>query len=240
MSCINIHKLLFAFANNRIFTDFSCEMNMGEIITIVGNSGCGKSTLLNLIVGLLKPSSGEISVNGSFSFLTQHLTLLPYYNAFENSLLACELRGERTKAAEDTAGLLFDLFKLSESARYKFPRELSGGMKQRVGLIQSLIVDADIYLLDEPFKEIDRATGLIIQNYLWKKFRTNHNTAIIVTHDIEQAVLVSDRILFLSPNKPARELCFNDEFCALPPEKRLMSGYYDEYMLTTIKTLGEL
>lgn len=239
-SIININNVDFSFPQNPIFTDFSCVFDENEIITIVGNSGCGKSTLLNLISGLLEPASGETSVNGSFVFLTQHRTLLPYHNAYENALLACELRNTKTQQKEKEADDLFELFKLFKDSKNKFPQELSGGMQQRIGLIQTLLVDAQIYLLDEPLKEIDRATGLIIQSYIWNKFRANNNSALIVTHDIEQAVLVSDRILFLSANKPAEELVFNKEFISLPPDKRLKSKHYDEHMLHTIKKLSEL
>jgi len=97
-----------------------------------------------------------------------------------------------------------------------------------------------VYLLDEPLKEIDRATGLIIQDYIWNKFKASSISALIVTHDIEQAVLISDKILFLSANKPAEEFVFNKEFCSLPPEKRLKSDYYKDHMLYTIKKLSEL
>ena len=237
---IDISNINFSFINNPIFSDYSCAFNENEITTIIGNSGCGKSTLLNLISGLLVPSSGRIDINTSFSFLTQHGTLLPYKNAYENTLLACELRNIKTEQKEKDADELFDLFKLGEDSKSKFPQALSGGMQQRVGLIQTLLVDANMYLLDEPLKEIDRATGLIIQGYIWNKFKKNNISAIIVTHDIEHAVLVSDKILFLSANTPAEEFIFDKNFCSLSPEERLKSEYYDEHMLCTIKKLSEL
>jgi len=237
---ISINNVHFSFAQNPIFTDFSYAFNESEIITIVGNSGCGKSTLLNLITGLLTPASGDIVVSTSFSFLTQYITLLPYCSAYENALLACELRGKKTELKEKDANMLFELFKLPEDSKRKFPQELSGGMKQRVGLIQTLLLDTPIYLLDEPLKEIDRATGLIIQDYIWRKLKTNSSSAIIVTHDIEQSVLISDKIIFLSTNKPADEYIFDKDFRALPPEERLKSEHYNVHMLYTIKKLGEL
>jgi len=237
---INIRNINFSFAKNPIFTDFSYAFNDNEIITIVGNSGCGKSTLLNLITGLLTPASGDIVVSTPFSFLTQYITLLPYCNAYENALLACELRGEKTELKEKMANALFELFKLPEDSKRKFPQELSGGMKQRVGLIQALLLDTPMYLLDEPLKEIDRATGLIIQDYIWNKLKTNQSSAIIVTHDIEQSVLISDRIIFLSTNKPADEYIFDKDFSSLSPEERLKSENYKAHMLYTIKKLGEL
>jgi ABC-type nitrate/sulfonate/bicarbonate transport system ATPase subunit len=220
--------------------DFSCTFDKNKIITIIGNSGCGKSTLLNLISRLLEPASGNITVNGSFIFLTQHLTLLPYHTAYENALLACELRKAKTKQKETEVDDLFELFKLFEDSKTKFPQELSGGMQQRIGLIQTLSVDAQIYLLDEPLKGVDRVTGLIIQDYIWRKFKANHITGLIVTHDIEQAVLLSDKILFLSANNPAEEFVFDKDFVSLPPDKRLKTDCYKKYMLHIIEKLGEL
>jgi ABC-type nitrate/sulfonate/bicarbonate transport system ATPase subunit len=237
---INIRKVNFSYPNNPIFKDFSYVFNKDEIITIIGNSGCGKSTLLNLISGLLKPVSGDISVDGTLAFLTQHITLLSYHNSYENSLLACELRNTKTTQKEKDAGDLFELFKLSDNSKIKFPQELSGGMRQRVGLIQTLLVDASTYFLDEPLKEIDRATGLIILEYIWHKFKANHTLGLIVTHDIEQALLIGDKVLFLSANNPAEELVFDKNFVSLPPDKRLNTDYYNKYMLYIIKKLGEL
>jgi ABC-type nitrate/sulfonate/bicarbonate transport system ATPase subunit len=237
---VGINSINFAFAQNPIFTDFSCSVSEQEITAIIGNSGCGKSTLLNLIAGLLMPVSGKIAVNGSIAFLTQYLTLLPYRNAFENAMLACELREKRTEQQEKEADVLFDIFKLSENSKNKFPQELSGGMQQRVGLIQTLLIDAHVYLLDEPLKEIDRATGLTILNYIWQKFKTKRISALIVTHDIEQAVLVSDKILFLAANKPAKEFVLDRDFSASLPENRLKSDYYNQYILYAIKKLSEL
>jgi len=237
---INIQNLTFSFPQNPLFTDFYCSFAKNEIVTIIGNSGCGKSTLLNLISGLFKPVSGDITVNGSLAFLTQHLTLLPYHNAYENALLACELRNTKTKQKEKEAYDLFELFKLSKDSKNKLPQELSGGMQQRIGLIQTLLIDAQIYLLDELLKGIDRVTGLIIQDYIWQKFKANHITGLIVTHDLEQAALMSDKILFLSANNPAEEFIFDKEFTSLPPDKRLKTDYYNKYMLYIIKKLGEL
>lgn len=237
---IDINKINFSFSDNPIITDFSYSLNENEIITIIGNSGCGKSTLLNLISGLLEPVSGNISINGSLAFLTQYLTLLPYHSSYENALLACELRNTRTEQKDKEANDLFKLFKLSEKSKNKFPQELSGGMQQRVGLIQTLLVDAQIYFLDEPLKEIDRATGLIIQNYIWNKFKVNHISSLIVTHDIEQAVLISDKILFLSTNHPTEEFVFDKDFVTIPPDKRLKNEEYNQYMLYVIKKLSEL
>lgn len=239
-SIVEISNISFSFSNNPIFTDFSCSFRENEITTIIGNSGCGKSTLLNLISKLLVPNDGGVTVNGSFVFLTQHLTLLPYKNAYENALLACELRNKKTEQKRLEANRLFELFKLSGNSENKFPQELSGGMQQRIGLIQSLLVDAQIYLLDEPLKEIDRATGLTIQSYMWNRFKANNISALIVTHDIEQAVLISDKILFLSSNKPSEELIFDKNFVSTSPDKRIGTESYSEYMLLVIKKLSEL
>ena len=102
------------------------------------------------------------------------------------------------------------------------------------------MIDTQIYFLDEPLKEIDRATGLIIQGYIWNKLKNNHISALIVTHDIEHSVLISDKILFLSANNPTEELVFDKDFISLPPDNRLKTEGYNKYMLSVIKKLSEL
>lgn len=210
-----------------------------KIVSILGNSGCGKSTLLNLIAGLLTPISGEIEVVGSLSYLTQSTTLLPYRTAFENCLLACELRGELSDDKISKASYLFKDFNIDDSAKEKFPHELSGGMRQRVGLIQTLLVDADLYLLDEPFNAIDSTTSNIIQRNIWDNLKRDDSSAIIVTHDIKQAVLMSDGIVIMSNKSQGLEqIDFDEEFTRLSPDQRLGSNHYNGYMLQIIEKLG--
>lgn len=236
---IDIFNLGFLFGNIPILNDFNFAIQRNKILTIVGHSGCGKSTLLNLIGGLLEPKSGDIKINGDISYLTQNVTLLDYRTAFENALMACELRNTLTDEKIEKVNELFNLFKLGNEVKSKFPSELSGGMKQRIGLIQTLIVDSKIYLLDEPFNAIDRSANLLIQNYIWNTFKTNLSTALIVTHDLEQAVLISDKVLILQNNSKSVEVEFSEEYKKLSPAKRLGSALSEQYLIELIKALNE-
>jgi ABC-type nitrate/sulfonate/bicarbonate transport system ATPase subunit len=237
---IKLSNIYFFFqSNSSLFSGLSYSVGKNEIISIIGYSGCGKSTLLNLLSGLLAPNSGNIKINGDISYLTQNVTLLDYRTAFENSLLACELRNILTNEKIVKANMLFNLFKLGNEVKSKFPTELSGGMKQRIGLIQTLLVDSEIYLLDEPFNAIDRSTNLLIQNYIWNTFKTKLSTGLIVTHDLEQAVLMSDKVLILLNNSKIVELVFNKEFKNLSPNSRQGSSLSDQYLIEIIKTLNE-
>ncbi|MBL7884942.1 MAG: ATP-binding cassette domain-containing protein, partial [Bacteroidia bacterium] len=210
-----------------------------QIASIVGNSGCGKSTLLNLLSGLLLANSGTINVHSTFSYLTQITTLLPYRNSFENSLLACELRNTLNTHKEEQASFLFQLFNLSINTKSKFPNELSGGMKQRVGLIQTLLVDAGLFLLDEPFNAIDRNTSLVIQNFIWNKLKNEKSSAIIVTHDLDQSILMSDKILIMSSGTNIyKEIIFDKQFTLLSPNQRINTELYNEYLIQMIKSLN--
>lgn len=228
---INFKNIYFSYnGNNAIFSNFSYNLKVGDIVTIIGNSGCGKTTLLNLINGLLTPQKGAISINNN-AYLTQELIFSSYRTAFENALFACELRNNLTETKIDQAHKLFQKFNLSESSKTKFPQELSGGMQQRVALIQTLLIDAELYLLDEPFKAIDRTTNLAIQELIWNWFKTNNFSSIIVTHNPEEAVLLSDKVLILSAEKENQEIIFEKEFSKLNPLERLNTEFYNQYML---------
>ena len=238
---IIIEEISFLYnRENVVIADLSLMINNNEIISIIGNSGCGKSTLLNLISGLLKPQSGTITVKGSIAYLTQAVTLLPYKTAFENCLLAVELRKSLTTKKVEQANELFSLFNLDNSAKNKFPNELSGGMKQRIGLIQTMLIDTDFYLLDEPFNAIDRNTTLNIQHLLWQKCKTQNLSAVIVTHDLNQIILTSDKVVVMKKNEEGLlEICFCKDFTILPPIERQNSKYYNEYALQIINSLND-
>lgn len=240
-SAIAIKDLNFSFSNeNLLITDFSWNLNRNQIVSIVGNSGCGKSTLLNIISGLLLPKFGSITLSETFSYLTQVTTLLPYRNAFENSLLACELRNTLNNQKAEQASFLFQLFNLNANTKNKFPNELSGGMRQRIGLIQTLLVDAGLYLLDEPYNAIDRNTSLIIQNYIWKRFKSEKSSAIIVTHDLDQSILTSDKILIMSNGSNIfKEIIFDTHFTSMSPQERINTELYNEYLVQIIKSLNK-
>ena len=192
--------------------DINLVIDQGEFVTLIGHSGCGKSTLLNLIAGLTLPSGGglicdnrEISAPGpERAVVFQNHSLLPWLNCFENVYLAVErvfgsvepkprLR-QRSLAALELVGM--------GHAAAKRPQEISGGMKQRVGIARALCMEPKVLLLDEPFGALDALTRAKLQDELLAIVAATHSTVVMVTHDVDEAVLLSDRIVMMT-NGPA-------------------------------------
>jgi nitrate/nitrite transport system ATP-binding protein len=192
--------------------DINLKITKGEFITLIGHSGCGKSTLLNLIAGLTMPSQGTMICNGreiagpgpDRAVVFQNHSLLPWLTCFDNVYLAVErvfgqtenkakLR-ERTEAALKMVGLTH--------AINKYPSEISGGMKQRVGIARALSMEPQVLLLDEPFGALDALTRAHLQDELIEIVQQTHATVVMVTHDVDEAVLLSDRIVMMT-NGPA-------------------------------------
>ncbi len=181
----------------------------GEFCSIVGPSGCGKSTLLALISGLLKPTEGQVLLDGArlrgtserVGILLQKDHLFEWRTVLQNAELGLEIRGQSTAQARQRAHKLLSAYGLAgfENA---YPHQLSGGMRQRVALIRTLATDPDIFLLDEPFSALDYQTKLILERDIHGIIRANRKTALLVTHDIEEAVSMSDRVIVLS-GRPA-------------------------------------
>ena len=183
----------------------------GEFVTLIGHSGCGKSTLLNLIAGLTLPSQGslicanrEIAVPGpDRAVVFQNHSLLPWLTCFENVHLAVErvFGDESKKQQKDRADAALSMVGLSAAA-HKRPGEISGGMKQRVGIARALCMEPKVLLLDEPFGALDALTRAKLQDELLTIVAATHSTVVMVTHDVDEAVLLSDRIVMLT-NGPA-------------------------------------
>lgn len=181
----------------------------GEFVSLVGPSGCGKTTILSLISGLLKPSSGSILVDGEApntknsqcGYMFQRDNLLPWRNIEKNVCLGLEVQGKNTKENKSRALELLDKYGLGEFKR-KRPDELSGGMRQRVALIRTLALDPSILLLDEPFSALDYQTRLNVCDDVANIIKLEKKTAILVTHDLQEAISMSDRIFVLS-KRPA-------------------------------------
>ena len=187
------------------FRDISFTLRHGEILAIVGPSGCGKSTLFNVIAGLLRPTSGSVSVDGALvdgarghiGYMLQKDLLLPWRSVLDNVTLGLEVRGTQPDQARERAMSLIRRYGLAgfEFAR---PRALSGGMRQRVAFMRTLALDPKAILLDEPFSALDFQTRLILQGDVKRIIREQQKSAILVTHDIGEAIAMSDRVLVLS------------------------------------------
>ena len=188
----------------------SLNASPGEFVSIVGLSGCGKSTLLRLIAGLIPPTSGTISVNGrevtaarqDVGLMFQRPTLLPWRTALDNALLPAQLRGRIDEATRRQAYDLLDLVGLAGFEHY-YPRHLSGGMQQRVALARLLMVGVDVLLLDEPFAAVDQLTRERLNLELLRVHERMSATALLVTHNITEAILLADRVIVMTP-RPGR------------------------------------
>jgi NitT/TauT family transport system ATP-binding protein len=189
----------------------SFEMRPLEVLGVVGPSGCGKSTLLELIAGLQEPSSGGVSVNehqvaqerlAQCALMPQRDLLLPWRSALDNAALSLELSGVRRPTARARVAPLFERFGLG-GFEHTPPYELSGGMRQRVAFLRTLLAGKPVLLLDEPFGSLDSITRADMQEWLRSMLLDTPHTVVLVTHDAEEALYLCDRVLVLSP-RPGR------------------------------------
>ncbi|MGG3925239.1 ABC transporter ATP-binding protein [Metabacillus fastidiosus] len=206
MSVLTIEDVSKKFAEIEIIKHLNLQVNEGEFVSILGPSGSGKSTLFSLIGGILTPDSGAImlegerinSKTGSISYMPQSPSLLPWRTVLQNVLLGQELKGpkDEKKAIEmiEKAGL--------GAYIHAYPDELSGGMKQRVSFIRALLSPQPLILLDEPFSALDELTRLDMQKWLLSIWEENRRTVLFITHNLEESLFLSDRIIILS-SKPA-------------------------------------
>ena len=192
-----------------VLDSISFDLEEGTWSTLLGPSGCGKTTLLKILAGLETPDSGRVMVEGSdlsrlgaTAYLPQHDTLLPWRTALGNAILASEIDGKSMDDAKKEAIELFDHFGLS-GFELLYPSQLSGGMRQRLALIRTFLTHRDILLLDEPLGALDPLTRATMQNWLLGVWGELKKTVLLVTHDAEEALLLSDRILVLT-ERPAR------------------------------------
>ena len=203
----------------------------GEFVSIVGPSGCGKSTLLALIAGIEHPSGGEVLVDGEpvraptgkAGLMPQRDQLFDWRTIWGNVTLGLEVRHENTPARREGVHDLLEQYQLAGFAR-KLPNQLSGGMRQRCALIRTLATSPDVLLLDEPFSALDYQTRLAVSGDISQIIRREHKTALLVTHDISEAISLSDRIVVLS-HRPATVKAIHDlgALRTVPPLERRMT-----------------
>ena len=180
------------------------DARAGEVVAVVGPSGCGKSTLLELFAGLQTPDEGSVEGGGleECAFMPQRDLLLPWRDGLGNAALALECKGVGRAAARRDAAPLFERFGLAEFER-SYPRELSGGMRQRVAFLRTLLAGRPVLLLDEPFAALDSITRASMQEWLAEALRSEPRTVVLVTHDVEEALFLADRVAVMSP-RPGR------------------------------------
>lgn len=185
--------------------EFTLDVAKGEFVSIVGPSGCGKSTFLNVLLGLIKPDSGEMQLNGTRitgpgqerAMVFQEFGLLPWRTVQTNVELGLELKGIEASMRHERAGKLINLVGLT-GFEHHYPHELSGGMKQRVGLARALATDPEVLLMDEPFAALDAQTRDLMQAELLQIWEQAKKTVIFVTHSIEEAAYLSDRVIIMT------------------------------------------
>lgn len=190
-------------------TDISFALNKGEFVSIVGPSGCGKSTLLSLISGLIEPEKGQIKINGKYlkesttnvGYMLQHDELFEWRTIYNNVILGLEVQHMLTARTKQRAHDLLELYGLRQFETSR-PSELSGGMRQRAALIRTLVLEPDLLLLDEPFSALDYQTRLTVGDDIGQIIRKEGKSALLVTHDLSEAISLADRVIILS-GRPA-------------------------------------
>jgi NitT/TauT family transport system ATP-binding protein len=190
--------------------DVSLGVAAGEFVSLVGASGCGKTTLLRIMDGLITPTSGEVWLDGQpvkrpgpdRGFVFQSDALLPWRTVLDNVALGLEAKGMRRREARELAEPQIDLVGLSDFRGY-YPSEISGGMRQRVNLARALAVDPEVLLMDEPFASLDAQTREIMQGELLRIWDARRKTVVFVTHQIDEAAYLSDRVVVLT-TRPGR------------------------------------
>lgn len=205
---LKIENLRVSFQNKVVIDNINLNVKEGEFVTILGPSGCGKSTILNTLCGIIKSESGNIYVNDEllknknnvFAYMPQEDLLLPWKNILDNVCLYGAIH-HNLKEARQTALNNFEKFGLRGYEK-SYPNELSGGMRQRAAFLRTSLCRADIMLLDEPFGALDVITRYEMQDWLVNMRKELNKTTILVTHDIDEAIFLSDRILILK-GKPA-------------------------------------
>ena len=187
------------------------NVKQGEYVSIIGPSGCGKSTLLSIIAGLEPKTSGEVYIDGKVGYMLQKDNLLEWRTIYKNVLLGLEIQKALTEENKEYVVELLKKYGLYEF-RNKYPTQLSGGMRQRVALIRTLAIRPNILLLDEAFSALDYRTRLMVTEDIYKILKNENITAIMVTHDISEAISMSDRVIVLSQRPATVKNIYDIEF----------------------------
>lgn len=220
MSILQVKDVSKSFDGENIIKDISVELTEGEIVALLGISGSGKTTLFNIIAGLSTPDKGEIILEnetvtgkpGNISYMLQKDLLLPYRTIIDNVALPLIIKGMSKKEAREKAGALFSQFGL-EGNEKKYPFQLSGGMKQRAALLRTYLFSNKVALLDEPFSALDMLTKSAVHRWYLDIMEEIKLSTLFITHDIDEAILLSDRIYILTgkPGTITKEIVISKE-----------------------------
>lgn len=223
MSDLIVTNVTLAYEHENIIEDISIELHDNELVCLLGASGGGKTTLFNVISGLKRPDQGNVLLNGRditgqpghISYMLQKDLLLPYRTIEDNVALPLLIRGEKKKDARQKVGAFFQEFGL-EGTQKKYPKQLSGGMRQRAALLRTYMFSKDVALLDEPFSALDTLTKSDMHRWYLDVMDKIHLSTLFITHDIDEAILLSDRIYLLT-GKPGK---ITDEITIREPKPR--------------------
>lgn len=220
MPRLEVKNVSFSYdGNENIIEDINIELNKNELVCLLGVSGCGKSTLFNVISGLNKPNDGGVFLDGEeitgtpgkISYMLQKDLLLPYRTIEDNVALPLIIKGEKKKEARKKVAPYFEEFSL-DGTQKKYPSELSGGMRQRAALLRTYMFSSSVALLDEPFSALDALTKSEIHSWYLDVMERIKLSTLFITHDIDEAVLLSDRIYLMSgkPGKITKEIAVDE------------------------------
>lgn len=229
--------------------DVSLEVQEGEFVSFLGPSGCGKTTLLSIIAGLIEPTEGRITLEGRpvkeaanhMGYMLQQDYLFPWKTIEENILLGLKISGIRDAARKKEVLALLQEMGL-EKVESLYPKQLSGGMRQRVALVRTLATEPKLLMLDEPFSALDYQTKLKLEDLVANTFKAFEKTAILVTHDIGEAIAMSDRIFLFSPRPGRLHKIFSipDELKALTPFETRQHPLYNDLFQMLWKELESI
>ena len=202
---LKVENLSFSYGDRKILENINLSLGEGELVSLLGISGSGKTTLFSLIAGLLKPQSGRILLKGEditassghISYMMQKDLLLPYRSIEDNVILPLLLKGTSQKNAREEVQGLFDTFGIPGTQK-KYPAQLSGGMRQRAALLRTYLFSKEMALLDEPFSALDALTKEELHGWYMDMMEKLHMSVLFITHDIDEAILLSDRIYIMA------------------------------------------
>lgn len=213
-----------------VLDDISFSVEQGEIVAIVGPSGAGKSTLLNIISSLLEPTSGEVKVNGEIGYMFQKDHLFNWRTVWKNLLIGLEIKKDKDVKNEIRIRQLLEKYGLIDFID-SYPNELSGGMRQRIALIRTLATNPSVLLLDEPFSALDYQTRINVSDDIYQMIKDSNVSAILVTHDISEAIAMADRVIVLSRRPATLKKIVNTKINTenITPLKKRVSKEFREY-----------